>query len=443
VTSAAPLLPQRPSYSIDAVLDYDGHSVSVEETITYPNVTGQQLTAFVLAAVPNLWLDCFILGEVNVDGLPAREVALNGQRLEIYPQNTVVEGATAVLGISYRLELPFIPDIDPNVSRPRIFGYTKIQTNLTNWYPFVVPYRGGEWILHDPWYYGEHLVYEAADYSVDLRFTDPATAPVVAASGAPTPASDSTRYTLAAGRAFAISASREFQVSTEQVGDVAASSYTFPFFQGQGQAALRASTQALQLYAQQFGPYPHKTLSIVMGDFNDGMEYSAFFFLPKDFYNLYNATAPHNYLISVAAHETAHQWWFDPVANDQALQPWLDEALATYGERLFYETFLPGSLPSWWSYRVDFFRPQGFVDVPIYNFQGFRPYTDAVYFQGAHFLEDLRLRVGDETFFAVLQDYFLQYRGRIATAVDFFGLLRSHTTSDYSDLVRQYFQNIY
>ena len=42
--------------------------------------------------------------------------------------------------------------------------------NLTNWYPFVVPYINGEWILHEPWYYGEHLVYDAADYEVNVKF---------------------------------------------------------------------------------------------------------------------------------------------------------------------------------------------------------------------------------------------------------------------------------
>jgi len=83
------------------------------------------------------------------------------------------------------------------------------------------------------------------------------------------------------------------------------------------------------------------------------------------------------------------------------------------------------------------------VDIPIYEGQGFRPYTNAVYFQGAHFLEDLRARIGDDAFFAFLQDYLAQGRGKIVTADDFFRILSQHTSADYSDLVRQYFQNIY
>jgi len=164
--------------------------------------------------------------------------------------------------------------------------------------------------------------------------------------------------------------------------------------------------------------------------------------LSKDFYNLYDYT-PKNYLTFVAVHETSHQWWFEQVANDQALQPWLDESLTTYSERIYYETYHPDMLAWWWSYRIDFYNPGGFVDIPIYDGQGFRPYTNAVYFRGAHFLEDLRGRIGDEAFFAFIQDYYTQGNGKIVTANDFFRILKTHTTVDISDLVRQYFQNAY
>jgi aminopeptidase N len=314
--------------------------------------------------------------------------------------------------------------------------------NLTNWYPFIVPYINDEWVLHEPWYYGEHLVYDSADYEVDLKFADPTSIPHVAASGIPEAKGDFTSYTITNARSFAISASREFHVSTTQVGDITVTSYFFDFSEKAGQAALQASIEALQVFGQRYGPYPHKTLSLVMGDFNDGMEFSAFFFLSRDFYSLYDGTRA-NYLTFVAAHETSHQWWFEQVGNDQAAQPWLDEALATYSERIYYESMQPDLVSWWWSYRIDFYNPQGFADIPIYDGQGFRPYTNAVYFRGAHFLEDLRARIGDEAFFGFLQDYLTQGRDKIVTANDFFRILKTHTQTDYSDIVRHYFQNVY
>jgi aminopeptidase N len=247
---------------------------------------------------------------------------------------------------------------------------------------------------------------------------------------------------LTSGRAFALSASTEFQTASIQADNVTVTSYFFPLYAGSGKGAMNAAAQALQTFGQRYGPYPHQTLAVVMGDFNDGMEFSGFFYLSRDFYNLYDGT-PKNYLVFVSAHETAHQWWFDQVANDQALQPWLDEALATYSEHVFYESIDPKLVPWWWAYRIDFYQPQGWVDIPVYAGGGFRPYTNAVYFRGAHFLDDLRARIGDEAFFAFIQDYLAQENGRIATSLDFFHILRMHTQVDFSDLIQQYFQNVY
>ncbi len=435
--------PARATYTLNTTIDYDAHTVIVDETIVYPNHTGSQLNALVLAAVPNLWPGAFTLTGVSIDGVPTNTWSLDGQRLDIALSSFFQPETVLTINIQYSLVLPFAEQEDPNVSRPRIFGYTRRQVNLTNWYPFVVPNINGEWVLHEPWFYGEHLVYDAADYEVNLKFSDPANPPIVASSGFPEPGADSTRYTITAARAFALSASREFQVSTLQVGDVTVTSYYFPLSEIGGQAALKATSEGLQLMSQRYGPYPHRSLSLVMADFNDCMEFSGFLYLSRDFYgSLYDGT-PGNYLTFVAVHETAHQWWFDQVANDQAQQPWLDEALATYSEKIYYESLYPDLVSWWWVYRSDIYSPQGFVDTPIYDGQGFRPYTNAAYFRGAHFLEDLRVRIGDEAFFAFIQDYLAQGRGRIMTASDFFRILDTHTSTDYSDLVLQYFQNIY
>lgn len=441
-TNAPVLALARAQYNLDTTIDYDAHTVTVDETIFYPNLTGNQLNTLVMAIVPNLWQDSFSLTSIAIDGIVSTTYSISGQRLDLALSSILPAGDIVKIDIQYTLSLPFADQEDPGISRPRIYGYTPRQMNLTNWYPFVVPNIDGEWILHNPWYYGEHLVYDAADYEVNVRFIDPATAPIVAASGAPEKLADSTRYIITAARTFALAASREFQVSSMRVGDIIISSYFFPFNEAGGQAALQATTETVQVFTQRFGLYPHTTLAIVMGDFNDGMEYSAFFYLSKDFYNLYDGT-PANYLIFVAVHETAHQWWFEQVASDQALQPWLDEALAAYSERIYYENVHPNLVSWWWTYRIDFYDPQGFVDIPIYEGQGFRPYTNAVYFQGAHFFEDLRARIGDDAFFAFLRDYLAQGRGKIVTANDFFRILSQHTGTDYSDLMRKYFQNIY
>src|SRR5262249_51499582 len=157
------------------------------------------------------WPGAFTLNSVSIDGTPTTTYALAGQRLDVALSSFFEPETVLTVGLSYSLALPFAEQQDPNVSRPRIFGYTRRQMNLTNWYPFIVANIGGEWVLQDPWYYGEHLVYDSADYVVNLTFVNPAAAPVVASSGVPEPQPDgSTRYTINEARAFVLTASREF-----------------------------------------------------------------------------------------------------------------------------------------------------------------------------------------------------------------------------------------
>jgi hypothetical protein len=429
---------------LNAVMDYKAKSASVDETILYPNRTGQALNDMVLAVEPNYWQNCFTLNSFNLNGAAFTNYKLDGHKLSFDLPQPLASEATITIHIQYNLALPPLQEL--HGVRPQIFGYSSSQMNLTDWYPFVVPFIGGQWVLHEHWYYGEHLVYDAADFIVNLKFADPANAPMVASSGEASPNGEWTQYSLTAGRTFAISASRDFKVINAQAGDATVYEYYFSLYDQAAQAALLASVQAIQIYSQHYGtPYSHKTFSIVMGDFNDGMEFSGLVFLPHSAYNLYNGT-PENLLTTVTVHETAHQWWFEQVADDQALQPWLDEAFAAYSEHVFYESVYPSGVSWWWSYwrpRVGGSQSLPYVDISIYDAGGFIPYTNTVYLRGAHFLDDLHTRLGDTTFFTFLQDYLQQENGKITTTDEFFRVLRADTQVDFSDLEKEYFKNSY
>ena len=428
----------RPKYTLDTVIDYDRHSVEVEQAIAYPNQSGLPLNSLTLAVAANLWTNCFSLTDVSVDGIPVADYALNTHRLDIPLPAPLAPDSVSNVKIRFNLSLPYMDQV--NSLRARIFGYSDVQMNLVNWYPFIVPFIDGEWVVREPWSHGEYLVYPIADFEVNLIFANPQNSPIVAASGAAEAIGEFTRYTLIGGRAFALSASRDFQVSNMKVGDITVYSYYFPIYKIAGDAAMFASAQAIQVFSQKFGTYPHQTLSVVTADFSDSMEFSGLYFHSRKFYDLYDGTAA-NYLTLVAVHETAHQWWFEQVANDQAQEPWLDESLATYSESIYFETVQPDLLSWWWSTRIDFFNPGGHIDIPVYNGQNDDTYKQIVYFNGAHFLEELRQRIGDEAFFAFLQDYYVQEKGRIVSGNDFFRILEAHTDTDFTDIVRAYFRN--
>jgi aminopeptidase N len=275
---------------------------------------------------------------------------------------------------------------------------------------------------------------------VNIKVNDPAV--IIAASAPAESNGDSTHYHLEAARTFAFSASDKFKVAESAVGTVAIRSYYFAGDENASQAVVWMATQSLGLYGVKFAPYPYPSLSVVETEVPDGQEFDGLVFLAEKFYSDYNGTAKSN-LVTIGTHEIAHQWWFGLVGDDQALEPWLDEALAVYSEKIFYEYDYPRYGDWWWNFRVNYFGPSGWVDTTIYNGGTFRLYTNAVYLNGANFLDDLRTRLGDEALFAFLQDYALRFAHGRATTHDFFAVLRQHTDADFSDIMRMYFQNQY
>jgi hypothetical protein len=432
-------LHQRPRYILKAVMNYSLHHLSVKEQIKYTNNATDSLAEIPLATDPLYYPGVFHLNSIALNSSPtAIDYRQEGGAIYLPLPAPLAPGDRVEISIDYELNLPSpTPSAD---TRPVPFGYTARQANLVDWYPFIPPYVNGQsWLLHNAGYYGEHLVYEDADFQVDIQIVDSDPKLVIAASAADQPQGGWHHFQIDSARNFTWSVSNEYQVLTQTVGDVTVYGYSFPYHAEAGEMALKTTAQALDLYSQLFGPYPHKTLSVVEADFLDGMEYDGLYFLSYGFYNLYKGT-PGEYLVAIAAHETAHQWWYGLVGNDQALEPWLDEAMCTYTERIFYERTYPDSLDWWWAYRVNYYQPRGWVNGTIYNTAGYRPYRDAVYLNGAIFLEALRKQIGDQTFFAFLKDYATQYAHRIATGSDFFNLLKQHTNQDLEPLIGQYFQ---
>jgi hypothetical protein len=437
-TSPIITVPLKENYEIDVVMDYARHFITVEEKITYPNRTGVALESLTLAVTPNLVPDCFDLIRVSADHSTVTEYNLDGHRLNISLPTPLEPDAALELTLRYTLSLPYLSQ--SNSIDAALFGHTDAQTNLINWYPFVVPFVHGEWVLHDPSPYGDYLVYPVADYNVNLLFIGRETDLVVAAGGGAEKIEAFTRYHLEDARAFAFSISPKFEVSTMQVGGTLISSYYLPGYRRPAEAAMKTSAQAIELFSEQLGEYPRSTLTIVQADLSDSREFSGLSFISRNFYQMYDGT-PKNYLTYAAIHAAAHQWWFDQVGNDQALEPWLDESLATYSEMAYFENTTLDQLAYWQANRVDFFRPQGKIDASIYDPSNYETYKQSVYFNGVYFLQDLHERIGDYAFNNFLRDYYRQGSGNISTQEDFFRILNEHTEADISDLFEKYFEN--
>ncbi len=428
------------SYALTVTLDYGWKTAFVQQHIHYTNQTDVLLSDLVLAVEPNRFPGAFTLRSLKLAGGQAvTGHTLRGIQLKVPLIDPLPAGDELDLYIEYDLILPQMiasEDVGPNP-----FGYSARQTNLTDWYPFVPPYQAGTgWVIHDPWYYGEHQVYPEADFDVELNVLSAPEGLLVAASALPEDDDPPYRYHLEGARNFAISVSYAYQVQQTEVNGVTLLGYHFQTDQAAGQAAFQAFVDAFTVYNDMFSEYPYDSLTLVQADFNHGMEYHGLVFVSRGFYNLYEGGTA-NYLTSITAHETAHQWWYGLVSSDQALEPWLDEALSTYSELLFYEKMHPESLEWWWKYRIDYYNPQGVLDTQLYDTIGYRPYVDAIYLNGAKFLHELRETIGDEDFFNFLQQYAQQHAHQIVTAEDFFNLLQTSTEVDFIPVIDRYFQS--
>lgn len=434
VSTQAPPPPtnsSRPNYILFATLDFANKTITADQTIRYYNNTGTTLSDLVLSVQPNTYTGNFSLNALAQDGTALTSYTLSGQRLTINLNQAISSGTATTLTLTFTLNIP-------QKSSGNVFGYDFNQINLVNWYPFIVPYRGG-WILHDPMPWGEHLVYDSSDIELNIK-TDSGVTLAVGAS--PEPNGEWTRYRMYGARTMAISASNEFIVNETTVGNVVIRSYYFSGFQSGGDDMLIYGSEAVETYSTQFAPYPHQTLAIVQSDMDDGMEYDGLVFLSTEFYSQYNGTARSN-LAVIGVHEIAHQWWYGLVGSDHALEPFLDEALATYTERIFFENNYPSSVSWWWQFRVDYFDPSGYVDGSIYDYGSFRDYTDAVYFNGAHFLDEMRELMGFGNFSKFIKAYALRYGYGHATIADFFALAREIVNINYDGLIEKYFLGSY
>lgn len=432
-----------PAYTITAAYDHNRRGLSAVEQIVYTNRSSEPIPELLLMVDAAVYPGVFRLNRLQVTQGPAA-TGTQWERtwLRAPLERALAPGEKLILEIEYDLALP--ARIYDDSLRPMVFGWSERQANLVDWYPYLPPYVAGQgWLVHPPGYYGEHQAYEASDFTINLQISNAPAGLVVAASAPERLDGDWRRYELIGARTFAVTLSELYQVTTRQAGGVTVASYYYPAHAAAGEAAAQTAAESIELYSRLFGPYPRAALAVVEADFLDGMEYDGLFFLSNGFYNLYDGN-PGNYLVALAAHETAHQWWYGLVGNNQALEPWLDEALCTYSEKLYYENLHPAALDWWWQVRVLYYQPRGFVDDSIYNphgeAQAYRAYRDAVYLNGAVFLDELRALVGEESFFSFLKDYTARFSGQIATGADFFEVLRAHTTADLAPLLSKYFQ---
>src|SRR3990170_1182795 len=149
-------------YTIHVQLDYDTHRLEVEESVNYANHTGEALNELLLVVEPNRYFGGFQLSELawGEGDQTITNYTLEGPLLTLPLETPLQPEESRTLSISFVLALP---------QQGAPYGYTDRQANLGDWYPFLPAYAPGQgWQVREGAYLGEHLVYDIADYQVEI-----------------------------------------------------------------------------------------------------------------------------------------------------------------------------------------------------------------------------------------------------------------------------------
>lgn len=181
-----------------------------------------------------------------------------------------------------------------------------------------------------------------------------------------------------------------------------------------------------------FGPYPFDAYAAVITD--DELE------IPLESQGL--STFGRNYCtpdwshVRLIAHELAHQWFGNAVTLARWQDIWLNEGFACYSEWLWSEeSGGPRSCDGWARHHHERLAAQP-QDLLLADPGPELMFDDRVYKRGALALHTLRVAVGDETFFDLLQGWVSSYGGASVTTEDFLSFATDRTGTDAGALLR-------
>ncbi len=208
-------------------------------------------------------------------------------------------------------------------------------------------------------------------------------------------------------RDFTVTAATDYRTTERRVGDNVVRVFYRPG--APGAAMLDAAADAFKVYEARLGAYPYPVFRVVQSAGAYGMESPGLVWIPTG--------APRANLRYLVAHETAHQWFYGIVGNDQAREPFTDEAAADFMARYVTGTKRASRCST------------GRLDLDIYHYTS-ACYYERVYIQGGNLLDTARTRMGSAAFWAALRGYVSAHRFGLTTTKALLQALDDGTPKD-------------
>ena len=397
------------TYDVSARLAVSARVLRGTATITARNDSGAGVDLVRLNTTMGA-LGGLVLGSVTVDGSPVAATR-SGQTITVPLGGVLPDGATVTLVVPFKATLRSTTGGDS-----WLFTRANGITDMYRWVP---------WISRTTAFsrpnFGDPFVTPVSP-RVTLRFrTDVRTKVIVNGTRTATSLDGlTTTWRLENVRDVVVNAAADYRIAQQLVGDTWVRVYTRP---GQPSASiLAAAVNAVSKLEARLGAYPWPVLRIVQSAGGLGMEGPGVVWIPA-------GVAPGN-LRYLLMHEVAHQWFYGLVGNDQAREPFADEAITDMVAR-----YLTGT-------RRASRCTTGTLDKSIYQYSS-ACYYERIYIQGGNLLDNTRRTMGTSTFFATLRRYLADHRWQLVHSRTLLDALDAATSRDLASGWRSRFPTLY
>lgn len=391
----------------------------------------------------------YTLGTERTPGwIDVANVRVNGKTSNHHVTETILEIPLTqwAAGEHVRIELDYTLQVPKNNSR---LSYDEHSIWLGNWLPIVAEYDNEQWYL-DPYYpIGDPFFSDIAHYELEIE------TPVgfrIASSGVEvgqpiTVIGNRQRQTVSASlvRDFALVIMDDtYKAYHDTVNGITI--HTWYRATDRSIVAHRlhkAGIASLTYFSDAYGAYPYAEYDIVRtGGFFGGMEYPGLVFVQGAYFEDNDP-----YGIVVVAHETAHQWWYGLVGNDEVREPWMDEGPADYSTLRFlldrYKSIgqdIHRGKKRMLSFSSAYEREAEYVGNSVDLFTNWNSYGTLVYTKGSLMFYELEQAIGIEKMNRILQDYFELYHYHNARADDLIAVFTKHLGEQAKDYFAAWLQ---
>ena len=436
-------LPDATRYVIDVAVTFDGArsaTLTGRELIRYTNRETMSLDSLYLMLWPNYrdqYLGGLTLGTVSVGGSVVQPV-LEDQDLAA----RIPLGAPLRLGARLDLQVDFTDQADAGVEQGARFGLTHGVLLAPTFYPIIPRIVNGQWQTLRPAPAGDTTNSDSSFYA--WRVTAPAdmaiaaSGKVVTAPNAGSQTGGTQSETLLTGpmRDIALVVGH-LQLAQRMLPDgVLLNAWVLPEHALLSKDLLDEGAGQVANLDNLVGPYPFADLNIVdtPGAYG-GVEYPGLVFI--------GVVNTHGGFEPATVHEVGHQWFYSVVGDDQLLQPWLDEAAASYTEVLYAEHAHGADAAARY---LAFFQdevnrsgdPNLPIGLPVASYPTASEYAAIVYAKGALFFAALRQKLSDPVFFAFLHDYYQRYKYGFAASAGFEATAEATCKCDLQPMFNQW-----